>query len=304
MTLCSERGQACCNLGKYHGNQGECQQPSREHAKADGLSKDECGRYYSLCCGSVLKKKLCDFGVQRARNNANCSTLQTIDRQTQFACCMACRDGIELARNRASCSTISRDNDQVVHDASMNCCRREELDVHNKDVRNKYHIDRCPKYGCQQRCEDLGPDGDVICGCEDGFQLSADGKTCVGQDSDTENETGDFMITDHGSIPRLFGEVPRPPIQLHSPPNITLPLNSDDSICERGFEWSNHTNDCEDIDECDLKLYKCPHNFKCINTEGSYTCERPKFCLSSQVIGLVVQTAVLINQLTDSFVPD
>ena len=466
LPLFSERGQACCNLGKYHGGQGECLQPSNDHMKADNLSAEDCETYYSLCCGSVLKKKLCDFGVQRARNDANCSTLRTGEgSQTQYMCCMVCRDGIEMARNRTSCSTISRD-DKVIEDASVDCCRREEVDVRNEDAKKKYHKDRCPKYGCQQQCKDLGPDRDVLCGCNDGFQLAADKKTCLDKDecvwkdtcgpdedcintvggkmcikkvkkdenmtrsesgpttreivvprnssqcppgyknhemntnlcvdvnecdlpdidcgndmdcinlygsyycsekvpwwkrikgasispetvqcksfglklngtncvdidecmigshscilareeckniygsyycspksststtttpipeitffipspasfrrgladpeTDVESETDDFITTGHGSIPRSIGAVPRPRIQLYTPRSIPLPPGSEDTICERGFELSNHTNDCEDIDECDLKSHKCPHNSECINIEGSYTCK-------------------------------
>lgn len=45
----------------------------------------------------------------------------------------------------------------------------------------------------------------------------------------------------------------------------------DKDACEPGYQFSNETNDCADVDECLIKT-TCPENHICFNKPGSYEC--------------------------------
>ncbi|CAG5087896.1 Oidioi.mRNA.OKI2018_I69.PAR.g11661.t1.cds [Oikopleura dioica] len=48
-------------------------------------------------------------------------------------------------------------------------------------------------------------------------------------------------------------------------------------LCHKGYKWSDRTQSCQDIDECNSGsvLSPCKGNSKCHNTEGSFFCECP-----------------------------
>ena len=48
-------------------------------------------------------------------------------------------------------------------------------------------------------------------------------------------------------------------------------------LCHKGYKWSDRTQSCKDIDECNSGsfLSPCKGNSKCHNTEGSFFCECP-----------------------------
>ncbi|KAI1283713.1 Latent-transforming growth factor beta-binding protein 4 [Halotydeus destructor] len=46
-----------------------------------------------------------------------------------------------------------------------------------------------------------------------------------------------------------------------------------DHYCEMGYRYSAHTQQCEDVDECQEAIFVCFQEYRCVNTQGSYTCE-------------------------------
>ncbi|XP_052902971.1 latent-transforming growth factor beta-binding protein 4 [Anopheles moucheti] len=88
---------------------------------------------------------------------------------------------------------------------------------------------------CSQVCENV-EDGSYVCKCHPGFELMDDNKTCAPV-SDEDNET----------------------LERRS--------------CTNGFNYNKHTDECEDVNECETGEARCNSmNQVCRNTRGSFVC--------------------------------
>ncbi|XP_051812727.1 fibulin-1-like isoform X2 [Acanthochromis polyacanthus] len=106
----------------------------------------------------------------------------------------------------------------------------------------------CKNSNCSQLCL-----GDDKCGCYGGFQLRRDGVSCEDVD---ECRTGNVCGV-HGCV------------------NL---LGSYRCECKAGFNFNSITKLCEDINECLTNSHNCISGQACINTEGSFRCQRATSC--------------------------
>ncbi|XP_010877746.2 complement component C1q receptor [Esox lucius] len=96
--------------------------------------------------------------------------------------------------------------------------------------------------GCDQLCLD-GDDGDVSCGCKDGYVLDPDRKSC---------SLKDYCY--------------RSPCQHQCVSGLT----GFSCVCPNGFQLDEKGFGCIDVDECQNN--SCDGH-DCINTQGSFTCK-------------------------------
>lgn len=48
--------------------------------------------------------------------------------------------------------------------------------------------------------------------------------------------------------------------------------------CDRGFHYNKASENCEDIDECQIKNHGCDESQTCVNSQGSYSCIPNEIC--------------------------
>ncbi|KAM9751537.1 fibulin-2-like [Menidia menidia] len=138
-------------------------------------------------------------------------------------------------------------------------------------------MDECLIYEgniCHHRC--INTPGSFRCECFPGYVLQEDAFTCAQE------------LVDEGNILKEDGGEATSPF----PPAVLLNPCEGSSICEQqctpvdgrpmcscspGFSLRNDGRSCEDINEC-LSAHACQFNERCMNTEGSFVCQRLITC--------------------------
>ncbi|XP_037095237.1 fibulin-2 isoform X1 [Syngnathus acus] len=145
-------------------------------------------------------------------------------------------------------------------------------------------MDECLIYGgsiCHHRC--VNTPGSFRCECFPGYVLQEDALTCAPETVDEENtlkedETKGAEPTT-SSTPPTQPSVPLNPCEGNGPcdqhciPEGGRPRCS----CFPGFSLMADGQSCEDMNEC-TSAHACQLNERCLNTAGSYVCQRLITC--------------------------
>ncbi|XP_037110487.1 fibulin-1 isoform X1 [Syngnathus acus] len=206
----------------------------------------------------------CKDGQNRANDNQACSTLPLISesltcRTVQEQCCVAvlednmCTTGITVAKDQGAC-----------HSLFSNTCETKTT---------KMCCDCCllGKTGQEQG---LPCDHSLSLGYQCGLVYRA---CCV--DAVPNNETVPTVQTELPNKDETTDTGNKP--GLNDPCNGKCAQNcesNDTCGCFKGYKLKPDGKTCEDINECLLGASNCRVGERCINTEGSFRCQREVSC--------------------------
>lgn len=247
---------------------------------------DKCGiDSYKECCDC------CSLGLQFRREGHPCKAHRYLGfhcRHVFLTCCegegsrAGSQDGWHSVRERPAVSPTAPP--KKVSDSPY---PKEAFSIgEERDGGNAVEVedmDECLIYEgniCHHRC--INTPGSFRCECFPGYVMQDDDYTCAQEATDEENR-----LKEDG------GEAVEPTSTLPPPTQPTVPLNPcEDSPCEQhctsmggrpqcscfpGFSLKSDGHSCEDLNEC-LSAHACQLNERCVNTAGSYICQRLITC--------------------------
>ncbi|KAM7404953.1 hypothetical protein PAMP_012252 [Pampus punctatissimus] len=290
----------CCETGeKWASANGHCN--NMEPPTKDRHSI--CWTAQQQCCFGSLRESQCLAGINAARGGNMCekeaSDTCGIDSYKasiydQIECCGCCSLGLQFRSEGQRCESLHYLGFHCRH-IFLTCCEGEERRAGNQDtwhtVRERPALNSTPpptkvsdslypkeafSLGEERDGENAveGPvvvedmDGCLIyegkichhrcvktpvsyrCECFPGYVMQEDAFTCALETVDEENR---LKEDDRAAV-----EPTAPP---PTPTQPSVPLNP-----------------CEDIDECGAEAQPCSSGFNCINTAGSYMCQRKIIC--------------------------
>ncbi|XP_069013008.1 fibulin-1-like [Embiotoca jacksoni] len=244
----------CCKDGRNQGLEG------RDCSAVPIFSSVICSIVQRQCCQSVLTYKLCEDGVEMARDLGVCerpffhgSPNETLISQM---CCECCKLGLMAKGQGLNCELQGLLMERLcVHAAKMCCANNTPAATEKPAVTAKPPdgTNSCEDSDCTQLCV-----GDGKCSCYDGFLLRHDGVTC--------EDVNECLTGSHNCV---FGKVC---------------INTEGSFrcrreisCGTGYKFTDN-NYCQDIDECSLGTDSCGPGFVCVNTAGSFRCHPKETC--------------------------
>ncbi|XP_069556344.1 fibulin-1-like isoform X1 [Brachyistius frenatus] len=244
----------CCKDGRNQGLEG------RDCSAVPIFSSVICSIVQRQCCQSVLTYKLCEDGVEMARDLGVCerpffhgSPNETLISQM---CCECCKLGLMAKGQGLNCELQGLLMERLcVHAAKMCCANNTPAATEKPAVTAKPPdgTNSCEDSDCTQLCV-----GDGKCSCYHGFLLRHDGVTC--------EDVNECLTGSHNCV---FGKVC---------------INTEGSFrcrreisCGTGYKFTDN-NYCQDIDECSLGTDSCGPGFVCINTAGSFRCHPKETC--------------------------
>ncbi|XP_054902420.1 fibulin-2-like isoform X1 [Poeciliopsis prolifica] len=282
-TICWTAQQQCC-LGSL--KERQCL-AGIEAARAGSFCREdassECGTdSYKECCSC------CFLGLQLHRAGHRCEAHQYPGLHCQHVSLNCCKqaEGTQTIRDRPAMDPTLlpvKVSDSLYPKEAFSI--GEERDGENAVEGPIKDMDECLIYEgniCHQRC--INTPGSFRCECYPGYVLQEDAFTCAQERTDEENRLKEF----HQAAVETTSPLP-PPTQ----PSVPLNPCEGNSICEQqcipvggrpqcscslGFSLRADGRSCDDVDEC-LSAHGCQLNERCVNTRGSYVCQRLITCL-------------------------
>lgn len=144
--------------------------------------------------------------------------------------------------------------------------------------------DRCQRFGsiCHHAC--INTHESYLCVCHPGYTLLQDAHTCVPETQEEDNRVSeeDRVVT----IPPAQEETTTETPGLHNPCAGNGPCSQRCSVvrglahcsCFPGYFLMVDGHTCEDLNECVMNKYTCQADERCVNTIGSFMCERQISC--------------------------
>ncbi|XP_051812740.1 fibulin-1-like isoform X5 [Acanthochromis polyacanthus] len=245
--------QKCCQSGRARALDGH------DCAILPSVPTHMCSVVQEQCCRSAVIDKFCCTGIKMAKEQGACERpyFQGDHLETKISkmCCDCCELGLLAARHGLSCELHSLLLPRQCSYAAKTCCRNNTKEENKPAAAAPVKPEvvtagsnTCKNSNCSQLCL-----GDDKCGCYGGFQLRRDGVSCEDVD---ECRTGNVCGV-HGCV------------------NL---LGSYRCECKAGFNFNSITKLCEDINECLTNSHNCISGQACINTEGSFRCQRATSC--------------------------
>ncbi|XP_050929160.1 fibulin-1 isoform X2 [Lates calcarifer] len=206
----------------------------------------------------------CKDGQKRGRDNEDCASLPLISESTtcrivQEQCCVTvlednmCTTGINLAKEQGACDSLFTNTCETK--TTKMCCDCCLLGKTAQDQGLPFDNSLSVGYQCglvSRACSVDGvPDN----------QTAPTGQTELPNKDDT-NENGDNSVLSDECEGKC----------AHSC------VSKDTCACLKGFKLKPDGKSCEDINECLLGASNCRGGERCINTEGSFRCQREVSC--------------------------
>ncbi|KAE8293657.1 Fibulin-2 [Larimichthys crocea] len=286
-SICWTAQQQCCR-----GSLGESRCLSGINAaKAGNMcqenASDKCGiDYYKECCDC------CSLGLQFRSEGHRCEAHQYLGfhcRHVFLTCCEGQdgRDDWHSVRERPALTPTAppkRVSDSLYPKEAFSI--GEERDGENA-VEGPVEVedmDECLIYEgniCHHRC--INTPGSFRCECFPGYVMQEDGFTCAQETVDVENR---LMEGDRAGVeptsphpPPTHAPVPLNPCEGNGPcaQHCTSVGGRPQCSCHPGFSLMADGHSCEDVNEC-LSAHACQFNERCVNTAGSYVCQRLITC--------------------------
>ncbi|GMR48445.1 hypothetical protein PMAYCL1PPCAC_18640, partial [Pristionchus mayeri] len=321
----------CCSGGSRHFSQTQ----TCSGIKSEGTTL-ACSRTASICCLRALLDDACDQGTLAAKTDQTCpSNINALGGGLRKECCDCCLLAKELVRRNEPCHPPNGFASSCLR--SFNKCCATSIEIEGDDSlpsaasihkssrvssdSSIFHGDRCSSSKCEHLCNDRGGET-VECSCRNGFDLAADGVSCVDRNECLSSlspcdPVHEECINSHGGY--HCRERTTPAILSTSPPpekmrdtgrsiqragrgrkngikqrvkiledDVTRDLRPEDArrIQNDGIScpvgWRAEGGRCTDVDECNLGTHDCGALYQCRNTQGSYRCD-PKKCSEGQL---------------------
>ncbi|XP_054465336.1 fibulin-2-like [Anoplopoma fimbria] len=289
-SICWTAQQQCCRDSLRKGRCLDGMNAARAGKMCQEEASDKCGiDSYKECCDC------CSLGLQFLREGHRCEAHQYLGfhcRQAFLTCCereeSRNQDGWHGVRERPALHSTPQP--KKVSDSPY---PKEAFSIgEERDGENAVEgpvevedMDECLIYEgsiCQHTC--VNTPGSYRCECLPGYTLQEDAFTCAQDTLDEENR-----LKEDDRAPVKPTLVVPPPTQPAVPPNpcegnspceqyCTSVGGRPQCSCFPGFSlMMPDGRSCEDINEC-LSGSVCQSGERCMNTAGSYICQRPITC--------------------------
>uniref|UniRef100_A0A3B5B6M5 Fibulin-2-like n=1 Tax=Stegastes partitus TaxID=144197 RepID=A0A3B5B6M5_9TELE len=288
----------CCETGeKWASANGHCS--NMEPPTKDRTAQQQC------CLGS-LRESRCLAGMNAAKAGSVCeedaSDKCGVDSYKE--CCGCCSLGLQFRSEGHHCEAHQYLGFHCRH-IFLTCCEGREGRTGNQDVRSPDPVsdspypkeafsigeeqdggnavegpvevedmDECLIYGgsiCHHRC--INTVGSYRCECFPGYVLQEDASTCPTSPLPPPTQPAyisfDLIISNYFTVLLLGNGI----CEQQCTPVGGRPQCS----CLPGFSLRADGRTCEDINEC-LSARACQVNERCMNTAGSYVCQRLITC--------------------------
>ncbi|XP_026224128.1 fibulin-2-like isoform X1 [Anabas testudineus] len=284
-SICWTAQQQCC-LGSL-----------RERRCLAGIN---AARAESMCgdgdkCGINSHKECCDccsLGLQFRSEAHHCEAPQYLGFQCRHVFLTCCRGEEWRAGNQGGWHAVRErpalNPTPPPEKVSDSLYPKEAFSIGDEQDRENAveveDMDECLIYEgniCHHRC--VNTPGSYRCECFPGYVLQEDAFTCAQEMAGEENTLKeDDRATVEATSPLT------PPSQPLAPPNPCEGNNPCEQhctpvggrpqcSCSPGFSLGNDERSCEDVNEC-LSARACQLNERCVNTAGSYSCQRMITC--------------------------
>uniref|UniRef100_A0A3P9I0T0 Fibulin 2 n=1 Tax=Oryzias latipes TaxID=8090 RepID=A0A3P9I0T0_ORYLA len=288
-SICWTAQQQCC-LGSL--TEAQCL-AGINAARAGGTCREgastKCGIYsYKDCCGC------CSLGLQFRKEGHACEAHHSLGYHCQHIF-LTCCEGKEIKptiRERPALDTTS-----APRKVSDGLFPREAFSMgEDRDGENAVEgpvevedMDECLIYKgriCHHSC--VNTPGSYRCECFPGYVLQEDAITCAQDLVEEENRLKEIDRTavknTSPPLPPILPAVPINPCEGNiCEQQCTLVAGRPQCSCSLGFSLKADGRSCEDVNEC-LSSNACLLNEPCMNTQGSYICQRLITCLPGQQI--------------------
>ncbi|XP_046896495.1 fibulin-2-like isoform X1 [Hypomesus transpacificus] len=288
-SICRTAQRQCC-LGSL--KESRCfagLNAAREGVVCDEGVSDHCGAdSYKECCSC------CSLGLHFRSEGHRCEAHQYLGYPCSHVFLTCCegedgarqeQDGLPLLREMPTLDPTARP--VRVSDSPF---PKEAFSIGEEGQENTAEgppevedVDECQVYQgtlCHQGCVNTA--GSYRCTCYPGYALQMDGSRCVPDMVDEENR---------------LREDDKPAVGSTSPPSTSQPhvqldpcegngtcmqqctpvAGKPQCSCFPGFSLTADGQSCQDINEC-LSLRACQLNERCMNTAGSFVCQRQITC--------------------------
>uniref|UniRef100_A0A914WJH8 EGF-like domain-containing protein n=1 Tax=Plectus sambesii TaxID=2011161 RepID=A0A914WJH8_9BILA len=316
----------CCGGGSRHYGQTK----TCTNIRTEG-SSNTCLRAANICCLRALLDDRCDEGARQARDEEYCpARINELGGGFKKECCDCCLLAKDLARKNEPCVAPTGFSASCLK-AFNRCCSgpyeftysgASQLTSDRPTGPGLMSVierpgDRCSQSRCEHLCNDRGGSS-VECSCRSGFELAADGRSCIDKDECAEgsgsglysdicgfemcqNTPGGYLclpptsrraLADTSDCPS--GHTRRRDGHCVDVDECSTPLSlgvclgeheqcmntvgSFSCACLPGYYWSDPSETCVDVDECLLLAEDCVEGQRCLNTPGSYKCIRTLGC--------------------------
>ncbi|KAG7520242.1 fibulin-2-like isoform X1 [Solea senegalensis] len=301
-SICWTSQQQCC-LGSLRENRCLAGiSAAREGRVCEEEASDNCGiDSFKECCGC------CSLGLQFRREGHHCAAHHYLGfhcRHVFLNCCKAAaeeeEEEEELAGNQNGWHTVrekpTQDSSPPPKKVSDTPYPKEAFTIgEEREGENTVEgpvevedMDECLIYEgtiCHHRC--VNTPGSFRCECFPGYVLQDDAFTCAQEMMDEENRLKEEEEDDRGAA--VESTSPPPP-----PSEATVPINPCEGngpceqqctpvggrphcSCSTGFSLRTDGRSCEDVNEC-LSAHACQVDERCVNSAGSFICQRPIAC--------------------------
>ncbi|KAM9496934.1 fibulin-1 isoform 2-T2 [Clarias gariepinus] len=223
---------------------------------------------FSLCCVTLSQETkdpisledCCKDGKEKAETLKDCSIIPLISesatcRIAQEQCCAAfledntCNTGINMAKNQGSCDAL----------LSVNTCETKTTKV----------CCECCLLGREAQKLGLNFDFKLSSQCGSVFQTCRLDKSAQGDSNSTQVLEGNHFA--EAQVPSNLCRV--------GPGNCAHQcIGNNTCTCFTGYKLKPDGKNCEDINECLLGAHHCRPGERCINTQGSFRCQREVSC--------------------------
>ncbi|XP_023285335.1 fibulin-2-like [Seriola lalandi dorsalis] len=254
-------------------------------------ASDKCGiDSYKECCGC------CSMGLQFRSEGHHCEAHHYLGYHCRHVFLNCCKGEEGLAGSQDGWHSVRErpalDSSPPPKKVSDSPYPKEAFSIgEERDGENAVEgpvevedMDECLIYEgkiCHHRC--VNTPGSYRCECFTGYVLQEDAFSCAQETVDEENR---LKEDDRAAVD--------PTAPLPPPSQPTAPVNpcEGNSPCEQqctpvggrpqcscfsGFSLRADGHSCEDVNEC-LSAHACQLNERCVNTAGSYICQRQITC--------------------------
>ncbi|XP_041655952.1 fibulin-2-like isoform X2 [Cheilinus undulatus] len=283
-SICWTAQQQCC-LGSLRENQCSAGINAARAGNMCRDANDKCGiNSYKECCDC------CSLGLHFHREGHHCDAHQYLGfhcRHVFLTCCEGegsrdgTQDGWYPVRERPAVDPTAAP--KKVSDSPY---PKEAFSIgEEQDRENAVEVedmDECQIHDiCHHRC--INMPGSFRCECFPGYVLQADAFTCAQEatydDNGLKEDSGAAVEPTSTLPPPNQPPVPLNPCEGNSPceHHCASVGGTPQCSCFPGFSLMADGHSCEDINEC-LSAHVCQPNERCMNTAGSYICQRLITC--------------------------
>ncbi|XP_042195690.1 fibulin-2 [Callorhinchus milii] len=253
--------------------------------------KGTCSEDPNEECGTSMYKKCCDcceLGILFRGQAGLCEGIPALGypcSQVYLSCCQGAGEfdtpEVKRPENKPLPSPTLAPERVVEPETSREALSISEEETQENSI-TEDDLDECTVYAgqlCEHIC--LNTPGSYQCSCSLGYQLQPDQTSCRLEEADEENYLKEEeRVKDNSTHTQPVDTVDKDLCRDSNPcmHNCTQLGDGVSCSCRDGYRLlSDHTS-CDDVNECLTDSHSCSLGEICINTFGSFRCQREIVC--------------------------